>query len=57
MQYISFLRAHGTSSKEMTTQLHSNFGMANVFALKPKVSTLKGFKVWTQHYSKRKPLN
>ena len=41
----------------MTTQLHSNFRMANLFDLLPKVTTLKGIKVWTQHRSKGKPLN
>ena len=41
----------------MTTQLHFNFGMANLFDLLPKVTTLKRIKVWTQHRSKGKPLN
>ena len=45
MQYKRFLRAQGTSSLGMTTQLHSNFGMANLFDLLAKVTTLKGLKV------------
>ena len=45
------------AAKEMTTQPHFNFGIANLFDLLPKVTSLKGFKVRTQHRSKGKPLN
>ena len=37
-----FLEPKKRAAKEMTTQLHSNFGMANLFDLLPKVTTLKG---------------
>ena len=46
------LEPKGRTAKEITTQQHSNFGMATLF-----VTLLKGFKVWTQHRSKGKQLN
>ena len=44
------------AAKEMTTQLRSNSGMANLIDLLPKDTTLKGFKEWPQHRSKGKLL-
>ena len=54
---IDFLESTERAAKETTTQSHSNFGMANLFDLLLKVTSLKRFKVWTQHRSKGKPLN
>ena len=45
------------AAKETTIQSHSNLGLSNLFDLLPKITTLKGLKVWTQHRSKGQPLN
>ena len=52
-----FIEPKERAAKEMTIQLHSSSGMANLFDLLPKVTTLKGFKVCNQHRSKGKPMN
>ena len=40
-----FLDSKERAAKEMTTQPHSNFRIANLFDLMPKITTLKRFKV------------
>ena len=54
---IDFVKPKRRAAKETTIQSYSNFRMANLFDLLPRVTTLKEFKVWNQHRSKGKPLN
>ena len=39
---MNFARPNRRAAKKMTTQSHSNFGMANLIDLLPKVTTSKG---------------
>ena len=40
-----FHKTQRRAAKKLTTQSHSNYGMANIPDLTPTVTTLKGFKV------------
>ena len=52
-----FRQPRKRSSKGDDNSITFQLRMSNLFDLLPKVTTLKGIKVWTQHRSKGKPLN
>ena len=52
-----FRKAQKKSSKVDDNPITFQLRNGKSIDLLPKVTALRGFKVWTQHRSKRKPLN